>query len=159
MNVAEDELNQITSSQKEVQKIAKEEDVNCIKISCKFEAELSEMEPEERKEFLLDSGILSTGLDQVIQEGFRLLNQITYFTVGPKEVRAWNIEKNTLAPQAAGKIHSDMERGFICAEVYHYDAMKEYESEIAVKEAGKFRTEGKNYLVQDGDIMHFRFNV
>ena len=106
-----------------------------------------------------DLGIQTTGLEKILQEGFRLLNQITFYTAGKQEVRAWNVLQNSFAPQAAGKIHSDMERGFICAEVFHFNDMDQFHSEPAIKEAGKLRIEGKEYLVRDGDIMHFRFNV
>lgn len=159
MNVAEDELDIETPHQEVVKRIAEEEGVQAVKICGRFEAELASMEPDERAEFMEELGLSISGLGLVIQEGFRLLNQITYFTAGVQEVRAWNIQKGTLAPQAAGKIHSDFERGFIRAEVFHFEEMDKFGSEAAIKEAGKFRTEGKTYEVKDGDIMHFLFNV
>jgi GTP-binding protein YchF len=159
LNVAENDLLVETSAVKSVQARAKKEDVNCVKICCKLEAELAEMPPEEQKEFFRELGIANSGLDQIVKEGFDLLNQITFFTAGPKEVRAWNVDKGALAPQAAGKIHSDIERGFIRAEVYHFDDAIEYGSEAEVKNRGRLRTEGKDYIIQDGDIVHFRFNV
>ena len=104
-------------------------------------------------------GLQQTGLDQVILRGYELLNQITYFTAGAPEVRAWEIQNGTHASSAAGKIHTDFEKGFIRAEVYHYSDLIQLGSENAVKEAGKLRLEGREYMVQDGAIMHFRFNV
>ncbi|MCA9483705.1 MAG: DUF933 domain-containing protein, partial [Nitrospina sp.] len=113
----------------------------------------------ERQMFLEELGLEETGLDRMIHAGYHLLDLATYFTVGDKENRAWTIRKNMKAPQAAGKIHSDFEKGFIRAEVFHFDDLVQYKSEHAVKEAGKMRLEGKEYVVKDGDIMHFRFNV
>ncbi|MFQ5481198.1 MAG: DUF933 domain-containing protein, partial [Nitrospinaceae bacterium] len=115
--------------------------------------------PEERAGFLEELGLKETGLNTMIHAGYHLLDLVTYFTVGEKENRAWTIKNNTRAPQAAGKIHSDFEKGFIRAEVYHFDDLVQYKSEAAVKEAGKLRLEGKEYVVKDGDILHFRFNV
>ncbi|MGK0289747.1 MAG: GTP-binding protein YchF [bacterium] len=159
MNVSEDELIEDTPAQKIVEAVAEKEGVKAIKISCKIEAELAGMEPEEREEFLTDLGINSSGLDKIIQEGFRLLGRITFFTAGVQEIRAWDINKGDSAPQAAGKIHSDIERGFIRAEVYHFNDIDQLESESAIKDAGKLRIEGKDYIVVDGDVMHFRHNT
>lgn len=159
MNVDEDGLHTDTPYTAQVEELGKEEGVDCIKICCKLESELSEMSPEERTEFLEEMGIKSRGLDLVIREGFRLINQISFFTAGPKEVRAWNVTRGAKAPQAAGKIHSDMERGFICSEVFNFNDVDQIGSEQGVKEAGKLRTEGKEYIVKDGDIVHIRFNV
>jgi len=159
MNVTEEGLTTDSDEAKKVMEVADKESVKAVKICCKLEAELSEMEHEERVMFLEELGIDSSGLDQMIKEGFRLLNQITFFTAGVKEVRAWDISIGDKAPQAAGRIHTDFERGFIRAEVFHYDDMDEFGSEAKAKEAGRVRTEGKEYLVKDGDIMHFRFNV
>ncbi|MEM7164388.1 MAG: redox-regulated ATPase YchF [Planctomycetota bacterium] len=125
----------------------------------KTEAEIAELDPEEKSEFLADLGLTESGLDRVIHAGYRLLNLQTYFTAGEKEVRAWTIHEGDSAPQAAGVIHTDFERGFIKADVYHYADLMEHKSEAAVKEAGAMRLEGKKYVVQDGDIMHFRFSV
>ena len=130
-----------------------------VTICGKIESELVELSGEERQEFLADLGLEEPGLDRVIRAGYALLDLKTYFTAGEKEVRAWTFPAGALAPQAAGVIHSDFERGFIKAEVYHYDDLMELKSEAAVKEAGKMRLEGKSYEVQDGDIMHFRFSV
>ncbi len=124
-----------------------------------IEAELAELDNEDRLEFLSDLGLVEPGLNRVIRAGYKLLNLSTYFTAGEKEVRAWTFHQGYLAPQAAGVIHTDFERGFIKADVYHYDALISHESEQAVKEAGLMRLEGKSYVVQDGDIMHFRFAV
>ncbi|MCP4298253.1 MAG: redox-regulated ATPase YchF [Proteobacteria bacterium] len=159
LNVAEKDLTSETPMVKSVKEMAEKEGANAITICCKLESELAEMESEEREEFFCELGIKSSGLDQVIKEGFRLLNQITFFTAGPKEVRAWNVTKGAQAPQAAGKIHSDIERGFIRAEVFHYNDALELGSEAEVKNSGRLRTEGKDYVIQDGDIVHFRFNV
>ena len=108
---------------------------------------------------MVSLGLHETGLVQVIREGYRLLDLLTFFTVGPKEARAWTIFHGARAPQAAGVIHSDFERGFICAETISYQSYVEYSGEQAAKSAGKVRQEGRDYLVQDGDIFHFRFNV
>lgn len=159
MNVAEEELSEVNAYQQQILDLAEKEGVKAIKICSKVEAELAEMEEDDKTEFMSELGIEQSGLDLVIREGFRLLNQISYFTVGKMEVRAWNIDVGMTAPQAAGKIHTDFERGFIRAEVYHYDDINELGSEAAVREAGRMRVEGKDYIVKDGDIMHFRFNV
>ncbi len=124
-----------------------------------IEAELSELEGEDKAEFLADLGLAEAGLNRVIRAGYKLLNLSTYFTAGEKEVRAWTFHQGYLAPQAAGVIHTDFERGFIKADVYHYDALMAHKGEQAVKEAGLMRLEGKSYVVKDGDIMHFRFAV
>lgn len=129
-------------------------------IAGKIEAEIAELQSEEdRAEFLADAGLTVPGVNKVIQTAYKMLNFISFFTVGGKENRAWTIKKGTLAPQAAGVIHSDLERGFIRAEVIKYDDLIRYGSELKCKEAGKLAVEGKNYEVQDGDILHIRFNV
>jgi ribosome-binding ATPase len=143
-----------------VRRHAAEEDAGVVVLVGKIENEIMEIEdPEERQAFLEELGLEETGLDRMIHEGYRLLDLCTFFTVGEKENRAWTIPKHSKAPQAAGKIHTDFEKGFIRAEVFHFDDLVKYKSENAVKEAGKLRLEGKDYVVQDGDIMHFRFNV
>lgn len=143
-----------------VRRHAKEEGAGVVVLVGKIENEIMEIDdPEERQAFLEELGLKETGLDRMIREGYRLLDLCTFFTVGEKENRAWTILKHSKAPQAAGKIHTDFEKGFIRAEVYHFDDLVKYKSENAVKEAGKLRVEGKEYVVQDGDIMHFRFNV
>jgi GTP-binding protein YchF len=131
-----------------------------VVISAQVEAEIAALDTEEEKrEFLADMGLEQSGLDKLIHAGYNLLNLDTYFTAGKKEVRAWTFKKGSSAPQAAGVIHTDFERGFIKAEVYHYDDLVALGSEAKVKEAGKMRLEGKEYIVKDGDIVHFRFNV
>ncbi len=136
------------------------EEAEVVTLVAKLENEIMEIaDPEERRAFLEELGLRETGLNRMIQAGYHLLGLQTFFTVGDKENRAWTIPKGTRAPQAAGRIHSDFEKGFIRAEVYHFDDLVKYGSEAAVREAGKLRLEGKDYEVQDGDIMHFRFNV
>lgn len=138
----------------------KDEQAEVIVISANIEAEIAQLESYEDKQmFLEDIGLKESGLNQLIRSAYRLLDLITYFTAGEKEVRAWTIHKGMLAPQAAGVIHSDFEKGFIRAEVIHFDDYMHYGSEAACKEAGKLNVEGKEYVVQDGDVMHFRFNV
>ncbi len=138
---------------------AAEERSGIIAVCAQVEAELSDMEGEEKREFLADLGIEESGLDKLIRAGYALLGLISYLTAGPKEVRAWTIERGTRAPQAAGKIHSDFERGFIRAEVVAFDDLVREGSMNAVKEKGLLRSEGKEYVVQDGDVVLFRFNV
>jgi GTP-binding protein YchF len=129
-------------------------------ISANIEAEISQLDTvAERMEFLSSLGLESTGLGRVIKSGYMLLNLITYFTVGPMEARAWTIKKGTAAPQAAGVIHTDFERGFICAETIDWLDYVNLGGEAKAKGAGKLRLEGKEYIVKDGDVMHFRFNV
>ena len=130
-----------------------------IPVSCEMESELSLLTPEERKEFLEGMNVTESVLTKVIKATYKLLNLSTFFTVGADECRAWTFKNNMSAPQCAGVIHTDFERGFICAEVYTYDAIHELGSEAAVKERGKLRTDGKGYYPKDGDIMFFRFNV
>ena len=125
----------------------------------KIESELAELPEEERKEFLKDVGIQESGLDQLVKATYELLGLKTFFTVGNDEVRAWTFKDGYKAPKCAGIIHSDFERGFIRAEVISYEDLITLGSELAVKEAGKLRVEGKEYLMKDGDICHFRFNV
>lgn len=138
---------------------AESEHAGLIAVCAQVEAELSDMEGEEKREFLADLGIEESGLDQLIRAGYALLGLISYLTAGPKEVRAWTIERGTRAPQAAGKIHSDFERGFIRAEVVSFEDLAREGSMAAVKEKGLLRSEGKEYVVQDGDVVLFRFNV
>lgn len=130
-----------------------------IPICAKVEAELAELAPDERVEFLKDLGIGESGLSKLIRTAYELLGLRTYFTAGEKEVRAWTIHQGWKAPQAAGVIHTDFERGFICAETYHYNDLVKYGSVAKVKEAGLLRQEGKEYEVKDGDVLLFRFNV
>lgn len=144
---------------KPVRTIAERERAEVVLISARIEAEIATLEDEERDEFLHDLGIETPGLDQIIQAGYRLLGLISYLTAGPKEVRAWTITRGTRAPQAAGKIHSDFERGFIRAEVVAFDDLKACGNMTAAKDKGLVRSEGKEYVVKDGDVVLFRFNV
>lgn len=144
---------------KDVKEFAKKEGSEILVISAKVEQELTELDDDEKQMFLEDLGLKESGLDRIIQIGYRLLGQISFLTAGEKEVRAWTILKGSKAPQAAGKIHTDFEKGFIKAEVVPYETLVEYGNYQAAKEAGKVRIEGKDYVVQDGDVMLFRFNV
>jgi GTP-binding protein YchF len=128
-----------------------------VTISAKIEAELAQLDEEERKLYLTELGLDEPGLNRVIASGYKLLGLITYFTAGPKETRAWTITRGTVAPGAAGVIHSDFEKGFIRAETIAYNDFVTLGGESGAKEAGKMRLEGKDYAVQDGDVMHFRF--
>jgi ribosome-binding ATPase len=138
---------------------AQADGANAVIVSAAIEAELVGMEPEERMVFLEEMGLNETGLARIIRSGYDLLHLITFFTVGPKEARAWTVHKGAKAPEAAGEIHSDMQRGFIRAETIAYDDFVALGGEPGAKEAGKLRQEGKDYVVQDGDVMHFKFNV
>ena len=143
-----------------VAKKAAAEGAGSVVISAAIEAEVAQLtDPEERKAFLSELGLAEAGLARLIREGYRLLGLITYFTAGPKEARAWTISKGTKAPQAAGVIHTDFERGFIAAETIAYEDYVACGDEQGAKSAGKMRTEGKEYVVADGDVMEFRFNV
>ena len=143
-----------------VNEAVKDEDAEVLMVAAGLEADIAELEdPEERKEFLEDAGLAEPGVNKLIKAAYSLLNLETYFTAGKKEVRAWTIKRGFTAPQAAGVIHGDFERGFIKAEVIKYDDWVTYGSEQAAKEAGKMNMEGKEYIAQDGDVMHFKFNV
>ena len=130
-----------------------------IEICAKIEADISEMEPEERNDFLKELKIEEPAIDKFIKVCYEKLNLISFFTVGPDEVKAWTIRKGTNTFDAAGKIHSDIKRGFIKAEIMNCDDLLNFGSEQALKEAGKLRLEGKNYIIEDGEIVHYRFNV
>jgi len=137
-----------------------EEAASLLILAVSIEADINELDSfEERQLFLEDLGLEEAGAAKLIRAAYSLLNQQTYFTAGEKEVRAWTVAVGATAPQAAGVIHTDFEKGFIRAEVISYEDYKQYGSESKVKEAGKMRVEGKEYVVQDGDVMHFRFNV
>ncbi len=159
-NVSEDDAvigkNQYTDL---VSEYASKENASVIVMSAKIESELSELNDDDKKIFLEDLGITNSGLDKLIYATYNLLGLETYFTCGKVEVRAWTYKKGMKAPECAGIIHSDFERGFIRAEVMSFNDLKEHGSENKVKEAGKMRLEGKEYIMQDGDICHFRFNV
>ncbi len=135
------------------------EGAGVVVVSAAIEAEVSQLPPEDRKEFLDGLGLEDSGLDRVIRAGYALLGLITYFTVGPKEARAWTIVRGTKAPQAAAVIHNDFERGFIACETISYDDFVTFKGESGAKEAGKMRVEGRDYVVRDGDVLLFRFNV
>jgi hypothetical protein len=142
-----------------VRRIAKAENAELVVICNKLEEEIALLDHEERTDFLRDLGMDAPGLDRVIRAGYRLLNLQTYFTAGPKETRAWTVRKGVSAPRAAGVIHTDFEKGFIKAEVIGYEDYVKYDGESGAKSAGRLRIEGKEYIVQDGDVVHFRFNV
>lgn len=159
-NVDEEGISEDNDHVKKVREFAKAENAELIKICGKIEAEISTLDTlAEKEEFLESVGIEESGLDQLIRAAYNLLDLQTYFTAGEKEVRAWTFKKGYKAPECAGIIHTDFEKGFIKAEVYHCDDLFALKSEAKLKEAGKFRIEGKEYLVKDGDIVHFRFNV
>ena len=142
-----------------VREIAASENAVVVPICNKLESEIAELEDDEKAEFLADLGMEEPGLDRVIHAGYQLLGLHTYFTAGVKEVRAWTVPVGATAPQAAGKIHTDFEKGFIRAEVIAYDDYIQFKGEQGAKDAGKWRLEGKDYIVKDGDVVHFRFNV
>ncbi len=142
-----------------VQALADKEGAMVVPICAAIEAEIAQLDDDERKEFLDDLGLEEPGLNRVVRAGYKLLNLATYFTAGVKEVRAWTIPVGATAPQAAGVIHSDFEKGFIRAEVVAYQDFIDYKGEQGAKDAGKWRLEGKDYIVKDGDVVHFRFNV
>lgn len=159
-NVSEDEAVTGNDLTQRVQEMASQQGNRSVVISAAIEAEIAALDSEEeKKDFLESIGLSETGLSSVIREGYGLLDLLTFFTVGPKEARAWTVHQGAKAPQAAGVIHTDFERGFIRAETIAYDDYALYKSEQEVKAQGKCRDEGKDYLVKDGDVFHFRFNV
>ncbi|MNW26026.1 Ribosome-binding ATPase YchF [compost metagenome] len=160
-NVSEDEIADVANNQyvNRVKEFAAAENAEVVPISAKVEEEISELEGEDKQMFLQELGIQDSGLNLLIKAAYKLLGLYTYFTAGVQEVRAWTIRKGTKAPGAAGVIHTDFERGFIRAEVVSYDDLVAAGSMNGAKERGQLRLEGKEYVVQDGDVMHFRFNV
>ncbi len=158
-NVKEDELLEDNKYVEAVRKYAKDEESKVVKACAKMEADLSDLSDEEKKEMLESVGIEESGLDQLIKATYDLLGLATYFTGGKDEVRAWTFKKGMNAKECAGIIHTDFEKGFIKAEIMSYEDLDKYGSELKVKEAGKTRLEGKDYLMQDGDVCYFRFNV
>jgi ribosome-binding ATPase len=140
-------------------RLAMEEGSEVVAVCAAIEAEISELDEGDRAAFLADLGLAEPGLDRIIRAGYRLLGLLTFFTAGPKEVRAWTVGAGATAPQAAGAIHTDFERGFIRAETIAYDDYIAFKGESGAREAGKLRLEGKEYVMQEGDVMHFRFNV
>ena len=158
-NIKEDEIGTENDYVKAVKEYAKKDNAEVIVLCAKIEEELSAFEGEEKQTFLTELGIGESGLDKLISASYSLLGLQTYFTAGPKEVRAWTFKKGMKAPECAGIIHSDFERGFIRAEVISFEDMEKYKGEQECKAAGKLRSEGKEYVMQDGDICLFRFNV
>ncbi|NCU18270.1 redox-regulated ATPase YchF [Pallidibacillus pasinlerensis] len=160
-NIGEDDIGNTEDNEyvKMVREYAKKDNAEVVVICARIEEEISELDPEEKAVFLEELGIEESGLDQLIRKAYHLLGLATYFTAGVQEVRAWTFKRGMKAPECAGIIHSDFEKGFIRAETVSYDDLVKYGSMSAAKEAGKVRLEGKDYVVQDGDIMHFRFNV
>jgi GTP-binding protein YchF len=158
-NVAEDEINTGNKYVEIVEEIASEFDDSVVSFCAKIEAEIAELDPDEKEMFLDELGLSHSGLYRLIRAAYENLGLITYFTADPKEVRAWTIKKGMKAPQAAGVIHTDFERGFIRAETISYSDYESLGSEKAAKDAGRMRQEGKEYVVNDGDVMLFRFNV
>ena len=159
-NVDENQLNESNVNYLKVKEYADKRKTVCLQLSGDIEMQISKMDSEEEKtEFLSLYNLEETGLNTLIMSAYKVLKLITFFTAGPEEIRAWTISNNTYAPQAAGTIHTDFERGFIKAEIYHIENLEEYETEGALKENGKIRQEGKKYLMKDGDIVLFKFNV
>jgi GTP-binding protein YchF len=158
-NVNEEEAGEGNAFSAQVFEKAKAEGANAVVVSAAIEADLVTMDMDERLAFLEEMGLHETGLARVIRAGYDLLHLITFFTVGPKEARAWTVEKGSKAPRAAGEIHTDFERGFIRAETIAYDDYIALNGEAGARDAGKLRQEGKDYVVKDGDVLHFKFNV
>ena len=159
MNVSEDDINENNEYVKQVMEFASKTDTKCVKICSKIEEELSELSEEEKEMFLSDFGITEVGLDKLVNLAYDILGLATFFTAGEQECRAWTFKKGMKAPECAGIIHTDFEKGFIRAEVIAYEDFEKYGSMQKAKEAGKMRSEGKEYVFQDGDITLFRFNV
>jgi hypothetical protein len=157
-NVNEEDAAKGNAYSARVMERAKQEGAACVVICAQMEADLAALSDEEQGEYLSAAGLEEPGLTRLIHAGYDLLGLQTYFTVGPKEARAWTIHKGDTAPQAAGVIHSDFEKGFIRAETIAYPDYVQFKGEVGAKEAGKMRLEGKEYIVKDGDVMHFRFS-
>jgi ribosome-binding ATPase len=158
-NVAEDHAQNGNAYSDQVASRAKAEGAVAVVVSAKIESEIAVLAPEEQRDYLEAVGLSEPGLNRVIRAGYDLLQLLTYFTVGPKEARAWTVTKGARAPQAAGVIHSDFEKGFIRSETVAYADFVALKGEAGARDAGKFRLEGKDYVVQDGDVLHFRFNL
>src|SRR3954453_8650382 len=158
-NVGEGDLGKETPLLQKVRAVAAAKKGEMVVICGELEAQIAQLPPSERKDFLTEMGLPEPGLDVLIRAAYKLLDLETFFTAGPKESRAWTIHRGSKAPQAAGKIHSDFERGFIRAETIAYDDYLAHAGEQGAKAAGKMRSEGKDYVVQDGDVILFRFNV
>ena len=158
-NIDEASLGQPSAHLSALEAMAKKEQANVVAICTAIESELVELDESDKTAFLTDLGLTEPGLHRIVQAAYQLLDLWTYFTAGPKEVRAWTITARSFAPQAAGVIHTDFERGFIRADVIAFDDYVQYQGEQGAKEAGRLRSEGKTYVVQDGDVVHFKFNV
>jgi GTP-binding protein YchF len=158
-NVAEEDLPEGNDHVEAVRRVATEQGAGVVTICAAVESELVELPAEDRDEYLESLGLEQPGLERLIAAAYELLGMLTFFTAGPKEARAWTVVRGATAPQAAGRIHTDFERGFIKAEVISYDDYDELGSEAAARDAGRLRVEGKEYVVRDGDVVHFRFNV
>ena len=157
-NVDEESAKSGNQYSKKIDEYGLNKEINVIKISASIESQISELSDEDRDEYIRSLGLVEPGLNTLINEGYNALDLITYFTSGPKETKAWTITKDTLAPESAGKIHTDFEKGFIRAETINYDELINFSNYNEAKDAGKIRLEGKEYEVKDGDIMNFRFN-
>ena len=157
-NVDEESAKSGNQYSKKIDEYGMSKEINVIKISASIESQISELSDEDRDEYIRSLGLVEPGLNTLINQGYNALDLITYFTSGPKETRAWTITKDTLAPESAGKIHTDFEKGFIRAETINYDELINFSNYNEAKDAGKIRLEGKEYEVKDGDIMNFRFN-
>ena len=158
-NIAEENLSTKHHALEEISEIAKKECAEVVQISALFESDLNLLEDDEKSDYMTLSGIQASGLEQVIQTGYQILNLISFFTYNESEARAWTVQYGAKAPEAAGQIHTDFQRGFIKAEVIPFSVFVEYGSTSAAKDAGKLQIEGKDYIVQDGDVIFFRFNV
>ncbi|MBP5661530.1 MAG: redox-regulated ATPase YchF, partial [Clostridia bacterium] len=158
-NIAESQIGQETENVKALKALAEKDGDRVLVISAKIEEELSQLSPDEKELFLGEYGLEESGLDRLVKASYTLLGLISFLTAGADEVRAWTITRGTKAPQAAGKIHSDFERGFIRAEIIGFDEFMRFKSMTAAREKGLVRSEGKDYVMQDGDITLFRFNV
>ena len=158
-NIAEDDIGSETELSEKLHAVAEQEGAGCLTICARIEEEIADLSQDEKQEYMEALGIEESGLDRLVKTCYDLLGLMSFLTAGPKEVRAWTIKKGTKAPQAAGKIHTDFERGFIRAEVVSFDTLVELGSMNACKEKGLIRSEGKDYVMQDGDIVVFRFNV
>jgi GTP-binding protein YchF len=160
LNVDEASILSGNNYTKKIELYAKNKNIDCVIISSKIEEEISNLDSEDdKKEFIKDIGLEETGLAKIIKSGYNLLSLTTFFTIGPKEARAWTVKTGAKAPEAAGVIHTDFEKGFIRAETIAYEDFIKFNGETGCKDAGKMRLEGKEYLVKDGDVLHFRFNV
>jgi len=161
-NISEDDVGTDIEQNKyynQVKSHAQKENAEIMPICANIEAEISELDRDEKNSFLEEMGIAESGLDKLIKSSYRLLGLISFLTAGPKEVRAWTIKSGTKAPQAAGKIHTDFEKGFIRAEIIAFNDLVECGNMVAAKEKGLIRSEGKEYVIKDGDVVLFRFNV